>query len=82
MKQLRIKIWRPDRNRPQKLTLNAGIGLMFKPDAEDHILSNVSEDLERQFPLLEYRMVQVGPNEFNFLYKAREEEEEVCRVTI
>jgi hypothetical protein len=37
------------------------------------MLDQVAEHLEKRFPSIEFRMVELGPNVFNFIYEGRKE---------
>jgi hypothetical protein len=42
-------------------------------DGIQTMLEQVAEHLEKQFPSVEFRMVELEPNRFNFLYEGRKE---------
>ena len=43
----------------------------------DQILDNIAINVEKQFPMFDYQMVQVGPNAFNFVCRGERKPEEV-----
>ena len=69
LKKLTIKMFAPGNRTHKTVILAAGKGKVFKPGGEFDVLSRVAESLETQFPNDEFRMVQVGPAAFNFVWE-------------
>ena len=78
LKKLTIKMFAPGNRTHKTVILAAGKGKVFKPGGEFEVLSNVADSLETQFPNDEFRMVQVGPAAFNFVWERKKTLEEVA----
>jgi len=78
LKKLTIKMFAPGNRTHKTVILAAGKGKVFKPCGEFEVLSNVADSLETQFPNDEFRMVQVGPAAFNFVWERKKTLEEVA----
>jgi hypothetical protein len=78
LKKLTIKMFAPGNRTHKTVILAAGKGKVFKPGGEFDVLSNVADSLETQFPNDEFRMVQVGPAAFNFVWDRKKTLEEVA----
>jgi hypothetical protein len=55
----------------RRIVIAAPKGKRFTPKGVDDNLASFCEELERKLPSHLYRLVQVGPSEFNFVWGAK-----------
>jgi hypothetical protein len=66
-KRLRIKIVDAD-GKSHLTVLRAGAGKCYTEANVDTILEQIAEGLEKNNPAQEYRLIEVGPGAFNFVF--------------
>jgi hypothetical protein len=67
IKRVTCKLFLPN-HKPIVKKWRAPAGQQFPQAVVDRIVENLIEDLDKSFPREDFRMVQIGPTEFNFVY--------------
>ena len=75
-KNVRVRIFTPGNKRSWAKLISAPPRRVFKDEGIDEILQKVASDLEKRYPDEEFRLVPLGPREFNFVHVG-----ERCRQT-
>jgi hypothetical protein len=67
-KRVTVKIIPPNDSKPYKWYWRAPAGQFYSPANIDEILEKVVEHLENKFPQWEFKLVELGPTSYNFVY--------------
>jgi hypothetical protein len=67
-KRILIRIVPPAGMKGERITVAAPPRAGYGMDAVLSVLEDVAEKLERQNPAMEFRLVELAPNRFNFVY--------------
>jgi len=61
----------PDGVKDSHIVQHARPGRAFKDEVVDEALERMSQELEKKFPAWEFRLVELGPARFNFVWAGR-----------
>lgn len=67
LKQIQVKIFGPLAKRPVCRTFTAGKKRAFTQQGVEQVLAHLAERTEQLFPSREFRLVQIGPGQFNLI---------------
>lgn len=70
IKRLRVKIFLPGNSKFARRTFAARPGCVLTEDGIDQILDFLAEEVEKLFADHEYQVVQVAPDQFNFVWRS------------
>ncbi|MGH9780336.1 MAG: hypothetical protein ACRD33_00835 [Candidatus Acidiferrales bacterium] len=65
---IRVKIFGPENGEPRRHRFRAGNGHIFTEEGVASVLEHVGNHLEQKFPGQDFRMVEIGEGEFNFVW--------------
>jgi len=67
-KRVELKIIPPEGHPAKKEIVHAGPGRVFTERGIDAMLEHAAANIEKEFPLWNFRLVPIAPNAFNFVY--------------
>lgn len=67
-KNIRVRIFLPGNKKAGRQTLTAPAGKAWNDDGVTSCLKRIADNVEKQFPNEEYKLVTLGVNEFNFVH--------------
>jgi hypothetical protein len=76
-KSVSVKVFHPGNKKFKRVIFRADPKMGWLDEGVDQILDTIAINLEKQFPMFDYQMVQVGPNAFNFVCRGERKPEEV-----
>jgi hypothetical protein len=74
LKQIQVKIFEPGNKKSLSHTYRAPQGAAFAPEAIEHLLHRLCENVEKEYPGEDYKLIAVGPSSFNFVHQGKAEE--------
>lgn len=72
-KSVQVRVFAPGNKRSRMLCRRADKGMGFTDAEVDKILDLIAADVEHEFPVHEYELVQVGAGAFNIVWRHRRE---------
>lgn len=70
IKRLRVKIFLPGNSKFARRTFAARSGCVLTENGIDQVLDFLAEEVEKSFPEHEYQLLQVAPDQFNFVWRS------------
>lgn len=66
-KNIRVRIFLPGNKKSQRQTITAPAGKEWNDSGIESCLERIADNIEKQFPQEEYKLVALGSAEFNFV---------------
>ena len=72
-RKVTLKVFPPLGEKMRSVTHRAQPGRCYIPEEIEQMTDDLAEHLDKNFPDMEFRMVEVAPNAFNFVYAGKRE---------
>lgn len=67
-RRVKIRLVLPEGQKPIRFEVKAGPHRGFGDTGIDEVLENAAQQIEKRFPLWNFRLVPIADNAFNFIY--------------